>query len=261
MSHTPPLSLLVRKLNNNVALNDDEQQAVLELPHVVRDLKASAYIVRERDVLGHCAVLCRGFAFRHKLVEDGARQILSILLAGDALDLQQLFLDHADHNIQALTDVTVAMVPRAALRALAFDRPAVGRSLMVAMQIEAAISREWLVNVGRREARERIAHLLCEIAVRLNRQSRVAECGYELPMTQEQLGDALGLTSVHVNRMLRTLETDGLIIRRKRTIFIPDWTKLRRMAGFNPAYLHLDQQRAGAAGHGSTAENPISVPA
>ncbi len=244
LSTIPPLALLVSKLNSHVALAQDDERAILELPHVIRELRPSAYIAREGEAPGNCAVLCRGFAFRQKLVEDGARQILAVQFPGDALDLQQLFLDTADHNIQALTDVTVAMVPRKALRELLFDRPVVGQAMAVNIQVEGSISREWLVNVGRRDARARIAHLLCEVAVRLDRHDLAAEYGYELPMTQEQLGDALGLTSVHVNRMLRALEAEGLITRTKRTIFFPAWEKLRRVAGFNPAYLHLEQQKA-----------------
>ena len=107
--------------------------------------------------------------------------------------------------------------------------------------IDGSIFREWVMNVGRRDARSRIAHLLCEVARRLEAAGLIEEYGYELPMTQEQLGDATGLTPVHVNRVLMGLARDGLIERNKRFIGIPDWEALRRVGGFSETYLHLDQ--------------------
>jgi CRP-like cAMP-binding protein len=247
MPFAQPLGLLVRKLNNHVALGDDDKNALLDLPHTVRDLKATAYIVREGEVPGACAILLEGFAFRQKLVDDGARQILSIQIPGDALDMQHLFLDCADHNVQALTDVKVAMVPRAALRTIAMVRPTVAQAFATNQQVEASISREWLLNVGRRDARRRVAHLLCEVAIRLEGQLLVPDYGYELPMSQEQLGDATGLTAVHVNRTLMALEKEGLITRVKRRIHVPNWANLKRAAGFSTIYLHLGQQEIAAA--------------
>ena len=244
MSPNGPLALLVRKLNRHMPLDQRDQDALLALPHSVRELKAGAYIVREGDVPSHCATLLQGFAYRQKMLEDGARQILAVQIPGDALDLQHLYLDCADHNVQALSDVTLAMIPRLALHTLAAERPGIGRALSISIEVEASIAREWLVNLGRRDARKRIAHLLCEVAVRLEGQELVPQYGYELPMTQEQLGDAVGLTSVHVNRMLKKLETDGLITRSKRAISFPNWAVLQREAGFDPRYLHLRQQRA-----------------
>jgi CRP-like cAMP-binding protein len=238
-----PLALLGAKLSSRVPLDDVDLAALQALPHQLRDLRPSAYIVREGEVPTSCAVLCRGFAYRQKLVEDGARQILAIQLPGDLLDLQHLYLDCADHSVQALTEVTVAVIPSEAMRAIAEARPAVAHALAVDMQVEASIGREWLLNLGRRDARSRIAHLLCEVAVRLEGLDLVPTYGYELPMTQEQLGDATGLTPVHVNRMLRALEEEGLIVRTKRAISFPDWSTLRGVAGFNPNYLHLRPQR------------------
>src|SRR6185369_17655449 len=107
--------------------------------------------------------------------------------------------------------------------------------------IDASIFREWVVNVGRRDARSRVAHLLCEFERRLEVAGLAAEYDYELPMTQEQLADATGLTAVHINRVLMTLSHDGLIERHKRHIRIPEWEALRRVAGFSEVYLHLDQ--------------------
>ncbi|WP_225883153.1 Crp/Fnr family transcriptional regulator [Sphingomonas aliaeris] len=244
MRNVSALHLLVRKLEKHVALEEKDRRLILDLPHVIQPFRTFDYIIREGETPGACPVLISGFAFRQKLVESGGRQIISIQIPGDALDLQQLFLDYADHNVQALTDASIAMVPRLALRELAMQRPRIAHAFAVNNQVDASITREWLLNVGRRDARTRIAHLLCEVAVRLERQELVGDYGYELPMSQEQIGDATGLTSVHVNRMLRELENDGLITRNSRTIRFPNWPVLKQVADFNPLYLHVGQQSA-----------------
>jgi CRP-like cAMP-binding protein len=244
MSTIPALGLLTRKLNKHVPLSKRDTEALLNLPHTLRDLRAEAYIVREGEPPGPCAILISGFAFRQKVDSNGARQILSVQIPGEALDMQHLFLDCADHSVQALTNVSVAMVPRPALREIAMQRPNVAHAFAVSQQIEASIAREWLLNVGRRDARRAVADLICEVAVRLEGQDLISDYGYELPMSQEQLGDATGLTSIHINRTLRALENDGLITRSRRSIRFPDWLALKRAADFNSLYLHLGQQAA-----------------
>lgn len=242
MTDHSPLALLVRKLNSHVALDETDKRALLDLPHNVRYFKAASHIVREGERPGACAILLKGFAYRQKLVENGSRQIVSFHIPGDALDMQQLYLDCADHNVQVLTEADVAMIPRSALRAIARERPTVAQAFAISAQIDASIAREWLLNVGRRDARQRVAHLLCEIAVRMDGQVLSAGYEFELPMSQEQLGDATGLTPVHINRTLKCLEGEGLIKRTKRMVQFPDWAALRRLAEFNPLYLHLSQQ-------------------
>jgi CRP-like cAMP-binding protein len=248
MSNYSPLNLLVRKLNNHVALDDEDKAALIALPHVVRELSPASYIVREGETPSGCAVLLDGFAFRQKLAADGGRQILSVQIPGDALDMEHLFLDCADHNVQALTRVRIAVIPRAALRTIAMERPTIAHAFAVNNQVEAAITREWLLNVGRRDARTRLAHLLCEVATRLQGQDLVDDYGYELPMTQEQLADATALTNVHVNRTLKSLEDEGLIKRDRRAIRFPNWQALKAAAGFDPLYLHIGQQSAAGLG-------------
>jgi len=153
----------------------------------------------------------------------------------------------ADHNVQALTGCELACIPREAIRELILSHPRVGMAMWLDTLVDGSIFREWVVNVGRRDARSRIAHLLCEFARRLEAAGLAAEYRYELPMTQEQLADATGLTPVHVNRILMTLSRDGLIERKRRIVGIPDWEALRRVAGFSETYLHLDQVPRGAA--------------
>jgi CRP-like cAMP-binding protein len=240
-----PLELLVRNLQLRSHLPKKDRDAVLGLPFTLRTLEPATYTVREADPPEFCTVLVSGFAYRQKLTGDGARQILAIHIPGDALDFQNLFLDVSDHSIQMLTRGEVAFVPRSAMQDLARSRAAVGHAILVKILVEASIFREWVLNVGRRNSRSRLAHVLCELGVRLEAEGLADEYGYELPMTQEQLADALGLTPVHVNRTLKTLEAEGLIQRTKRNISFPDWNRLRTIADFNQRYLHLEPQLSG----------------
>ncbi len=238
-----PLHLLVRKLRAHCALDDAAAAAVLDLPFKLRLVSAQSYLVREGDAPLRCAVLLSGYAFRHKLTGDGMRQILALHIPGDAVDFQNMFLDQADHNVQMLTRGEVAEIPRGALEALVTSHPGVGRAVLVATLVEAATLREWVLNIGRRDSRTRIAHLLCEFAVRLMAQDLQPDGAYELPMTQEQLADATGLTPVHVNRVLKALAADGLIERDRRSIRFPDWQKIRDVGDFDARYLHFRDEQ------------------
>ena len=163
---------------------------------------------------------------------------MSFHLPGDLLDLQHLLLPRADHNLETITPATIASVPAAALLRLSKERPMVGEALWRDSLIDASIFREWVLNVGRRDAKGRIAHMLCEFAVRREKAGLGAPERFELPMTQAEIADATGLTSIHVNRMLQALAEDGAIARTRRLIEITDWERLRRIADFHAAYLH-----------------------
>lgn len=233
------LKLIIRKLEASGKIKDEDVQAFLALPFTIRNLPAGSYLVREGEPPRICSFMLTGFAYRHKLVGDGGRQIVSLHIPGEAIDLQSLYLDCADHNAQTLTQATVAVVPMAAIRQLLAERPGIARAILLDMLVEASVLREWIANIGRRDARSRLAHLLCEFASRLDAQG-LESGSYELPLTQEQLGDVLGLTSVHVNRSIRALEAEGLVSRHKRMVTFPDITRLREVGDFNPLYLHLD---------------------
>lgn len=238
------LAPMVRKLELWRPLGDDERAAILELPHTIRDLKAHQYIVWDGDRPQHSCLLLSGFAFRHKLAGDGSRQILSIHMRGDILDLQNSLLGTADHNVQMITDGSLALIPTQAIVDLAFGYPAVGLAMWYETLVDGSIFREWILNVGRRDAFTAIAHLLCEFAMRAEVAGIGDSTGYDLPLSQEQLADAVGLTSVHVNRTLMRLEDEGHIRRNRRHIQIDDWQSLAKVADFEPRYLHL---RNGAA--------------
>ncbi|MEG3174366.1 Crp/Fnr family transcriptional regulator [Sphingomonas sp. ZB1N12] len=213
------------------------------MPFSIKSLSHNSYILREMDIAKNSCILLSGFAFRSKVVGDGGRQILSVHVPGDMLDLQHAFLGVADHSIQMLTAGDVAYLPAEAVRDLAFAYPAIGRAMWLETLVEGSIFREWIANIGRRNAKTRVAHLLCEIAVRLQSAGLMTGNRYELAMTQEQIGDATGLTTVHVNRTFQTLHKEGLIARDKRTIQIMDWNALSAVGDFSPSYLHLDNPK------------------
>jgi CRP-like cAMP-binding protein len=238
-----PLQPLIRALRVRSSLDDDALQALQALPYKVRHLESSTYILREGDFPESCAILLDGFAYRQKLTGEGARQILALHIAGEPLDFQHLFLNVADHSIQMLTYGAVAMIPRKAMQGLVLCNPAIAGAVVTSVLVDSSISREWVLNVGRRDARSRIAHLLCEFGIRMKSLGLAGPDACELPITQEQLADATGLTTVHVNRTLKALEAAGLIARSKRTIAFPDWERLRDAGDFNSRYLHLDVQQ------------------
>jgi CRP-like cAMP-binding protein len=237
----PSLRLLADKLGLWAPLDDDHRAAIIGLPHVVRTLRAGEFIVREEDRPRHSCLLLSGFAARHKLAGNGARQILALHIAGDLIDLHQSMPTRADHNIQALGAVSLAYVPLDAIRALAARYPAVGQAMWLETLVEAATLREWMLNIGRRDARTRTAHLLCEIGIRLRMAGLGERDLFNLPFTQEQMADALALTNVHVSRMLALLAAEGLIERHNRRLTILDFARLATVGDFDPRYLHLER--------------------
>jgi len=240
----PTLQPMVRKLALWHSFDRDDIAALLALPHTLRSLKAGQLVAWDGDRPQHSCLLLSGFAFRHKIAGNGGRQILSIHMRGDVIDLHNAVLRIADHNIQMLTAGELAMIPSDAIHDIAAQRPNVAAAFWYETLVDGSVFREWLVNIGRRDARTRIAHLLCELALRQEVAGLGDRLTYEMPMTQEQLSDAVGLTPVHVNRMLMALGVDGLIARNHRSITILDWAALAKAGDFEPRYLHFDGRAA-----------------
>ena len=252
-SSNHPLAPMVRKLSLWSQLSEEDLAAVYALPFTVRKLETAQYLVWDGDKPQYSCLLMSGFAFRHKHAGNGGRQIMSIHMKGDIVDLQNSLLGIADHNVQMLTAGEVAMIAVEHMREIAFSHPTIGMAMWYETLVEGSIFREWVLNLGRRDARTRIAHLLCEFALRLETAGIGQQSGYELPITQEQLADAVALTSVHVNRTLMKLEQAGLITRNRRTITVVNWEKLMAEADFDPRYLHLKE------GAGAVASEPATV--
>jgi CRP-like cAMP-binding protein len=239
-----PHDRLVGAISRYAVLNDTDRACILALAIETKDIAPTKYLVREGQRPERCALILEGFSFRQKLTTGGQRAIVALQVPGDFTDLQNLYLNDSDHDVLALTSLRVAVIAIEDLQRLSVTRPAINKALWICGLVESSTFREWLLNIGRRDARGRVGHLLCEISARLEAAGLARELTYELPMTQEQLGDALGLTAVHINRVLKALEKDGLIQRRKRQITIADWRQLRHAADFNDRYLHVQQSAA-----------------
>jgi CRP-like cAMP-binding protein len=201
---------------------------------------ARQIIVRQQTPLTQCTLLLDGFIERYKDTPEGRRQILAIHVPGDFVDLHSYPLKRLEHSVAALTDVTVALFPHPAIRALTERSATLTELLWRSTLIDAAINREWIVSVGARSAVVRLAHLFCEMYVRLERIGMASERTFSLPLTQVDLADATGLTAVHANRMLRQLREQGLVAFRQGVVEIMDWDGLRRFADFDTGYLFFN---------------------
>ena len=238
MTDVHALGPLARRWSRHSDLSADDQAAILSLPFTRRKYGREGYIAREGQETSECCVVLRGMAFRQKLLREGSRQIISFHIPSEFVDLQNGLLEVADHNVQSLNGTEIAAIPRQTLLALADDRPAVRKAMWIDTLIDASIFREWVVNVGRRDSRARIAHLLCELIVRMKTVGLGGEDRMDFPITQEQLADATGLTAVHTNRTLQSLRRDGLIRLDSRSLSVLDWDQLREVGEFDELYLH-----------------------
>jgi CRP-like cAMP-binding protein len=231
---------LVRKLRTNNELADDDIAAIERLPFTREELPPNTFIAREGDRPSRCCLLVDGFLFRAKTTEGGKRQILSFHVPGDIPDLQSLHLHVSDHDLASLNQVTVGFIPHEVLHTVTRERPRIAGALWRETLVDAALFRDWIVNVGRRPAPQRMAHLLAELARRLEAVGLMKDYQAFLPLTQVHLADALGLTSVHVNRVLQELRKDGVVDLKDRVLRFSDAERLETMAGFDPLYLHQD---------------------
>lgn len=232
-----PFGPIVDRLTASRPLSDSDCAAISALPHILKTLAPDQYLITEGERPTQVCLLRSGFMYRQKVVGDDARQILAIHVPGDWVDLQNALLDTADHSVQALTVAQVVLIPREAVITLAAAHPNVALAMWRETLIDAAIMRQWAANIGRRPALGRLAHLLCELLLRLRAVGQGGN-SYEIPMSQEQLADCTGMTAIHLNRMLMSLERAGTIARRGRSVSVLNWNELARMGNFNPAYLH-----------------------
>jgi CRP-like cAMP-binding protein len=232
------LGPMIRKLDRLSDLTEQDRLAIRALPFTLNALPAHQILVRAGDRVTRCCLLVSGFAARQKVTREGRRQIVSFHVPGDILDLQHMLLPRADHNVETITQARVAWIAHDDIRRLAEQHPRVGEALWRDTLIDGAVFREWVVNVGRRDARTRIAHMLCEFAARSVAAGVAMPARFDLPMSQDQIADATGLTPVHVNRTLRALEEEGVIARDRRSYRIADWGRMRAVADFVPDYLH-----------------------
>jgi CRP-like cAMP-binding protein len=232
---------LIRKIESVFTLTAEERQALEKLPMQLAVIKDDQDIVREGDRPTRSCLILSGFACTYKVTAEGKRQITAFSIPGDIPDLQSLHLKALDSSLGTLTTCRVGFITHDDLRDLCIRYPRITAALWRETLIDAAVFREWMLNIGQREAYNRIAHLFCEMLVRLKAVGLAEDHACDLPITQAELADALGITTVHVNRVLQQMRTNGLIVTQGTWLTIPDWDRMKEVGEFNPGYLQLEQ--------------------
>lgn len=221
-------------------MSSEERQALLNLPLQVKSLRADQDVVREGARPSRCFMLAEGFAASCKTSGSGRRQIIGVHVPGDIPDLQSLHLGVLDNSVVTVTPCLVGFIYHDDLRSLCDRHPRLGAAFWRMTLTDAALYREWMVSLGQRSAHARLAHLLCELLTRLDVVGLARDRTCNLPLTQVEMGDMLGLSTVHVNRTLRELRAAGLIALEKGQLAVLDWPGLTRAGDFDPAYLHME---------------------
>lgn len=237
-------SAFIRRLRKLTPLDDLQIGAVADLMVDEQKFAAERHLFSEGDQPEWTHILLDGWAARVKLLPDGRRHFAAILVAGDICDVDGLLVRRYDYGVMALTPCSVARVNRQALLALCDAHPAIARAFTWLTFVDNAIINEASVSLARRTAAQRLAHFFCELVQRLDFIDRAQPTGFNCPLSQEKLADALGLTGVHVNRTLRELRTSGLAALSGGAVRLLDPAGLRRLANFSPAYLHLEGMRS-----------------
>lgn len=230
------------KLRARDEVSPEEEKTIRSVVGNPRDVPADTTMIRAEETLEESTLLLDGIACRYKDLRNGERQITELHVAGDFLDLHSFTLKRLDHNVMALTPCRIGSVRHEDLRRITEELPHLTRLYWFGTNLDAAIHREWELTLGRRPAIARVAHLLCELHVRLGLVGLTEGTSYRLDLTQTDLAECLGLTSVHVNRMLRELRERGLAEFKQGMVTILALEPLQRLAEFNPSYLYLERR-------------------
>jgi CRP-like cAMP-binding protein len=232
-------SKLVARLRAIASLSDSEAAFIESLPMKLQNLPDGHDLVRQGDDVDQCCMLVDGYLFRHKIGAEGKRQIVSWHVPGDIPDLYSLHLNPMDHNITTLGPAVVAFIPHEPFHEIMHRSPALTHIFWRETLVDASLFREWVVNIGKREALARIAHMLCELVVRLQVVGLFKEDRFAFPASQTDIADATGITPVHANRMIQQLRGKGLIEWEGASIRVLDFAALQALAEFDDSYLHL----------------------
>lgn len=233
---------LLLKLRARDQVSEAEEATLREALGQIKDFAADQVVIRAFQDLSVSVLLLDGFMCRFKDLRDGGRQISELHVPGDFVDLHGFTLKSLDHNIGTLTPCRIAEFPHERLKAITEEHPHLTRLLWLSTNIDAAIHREWELSLGRRSALSRLAHLFCELHLRLDVIGFTDGLTYHLPLTQADLAECLGLTSVHINRTLKELRETGVVEFRGGRVSINDWPRLREIAEFDPRYLNLERK-------------------
>ena len=234
-----PHSRLTTRLDRVVGLSEKDQALINALPFTVQNFAPDQVLVQAGDEASQCWLLLDGFLYRHKETTEGRRQILSIYVPGDIPDLGSLYLERSDHTLSAMGPAVAAHVPHRALSDMMQASATLSRALQRETLVDAAIFREWILNIGTRQAVARVAHLLCELTMRMQVVGLARDRSFNLPMSQADIGEATGISSVHANRVIQELRARQAIEWRSKALKILDWQMLVSLADFSPSYLHL----------------------
>jgi CRP-like cAMP-binding protein len=234
------ITSLLRKIDPIDLLSEADKHALLQLPMQIIQLRPGQDIVRQGDRPNRSCLLVDGFASASKLTGEGNRQITSLYISGDIPDLQSLHLRVMDITFTTMTDCKVGFIAHEVLREICASFPVLGAALWRTTLVDAAIYREWVANVGQRQAHTRMAHLLCEMVARFRAIGLAPDHACDLPMTQADIGDAIGISVVHVNRIMGRLREEGLIFFKNKKLKVLDWPALVAAGDFDAAYLHLE---------------------
>ena len=234
----------VQKLSGLADLTADDAAALENLTSHPHRYVARQDLIREGDEPGPMFVVLEGWVCRYKILPTGTRQIMAFLMPGDACDLHIKLLEQMDHSIQAITTAAVATVTRDQMQVMMRDHPNVASAMYTAQLIDEGVMRAWIVSMGRRSASERVAHLICELYLRARSIGLTGEGEFALPLSQAVLADALGMTTVHINRVLKELRLAGAMTVKRGSVTMLDPVKLVQIAGFDENYLHRRLRRA-----------------
>jgi len=231
-------SLLAKKLVTFVPLTTQERRCLTELQSKTVRVKRGKQLVKEGQGGHRAFILQDGWACSYKDLPNGSRQIISFPIAGDCVGLRSVLLRTADHSFEALTDAVVSPVDGSQMLRTFSDFPRLGAAILWATSRDEAMVVEHLVSVGRRSAIERTAHFFMELAERLNLIGLANGTEFDCPLNQYVLADALGLSAIHINRVLRQLRERDLLTVQRGTVTIHDLNELRKLAGFQGGYLN-----------------------
>lgn len=236
---TNPIRLALAKLETQSRITPDEAAAFLAVEGVRHHIPLGTEFVARGKEASSVSVVVEGLAARTELSKKGARQISAFFVAGDIPDLYSLTRPVAVWSLHALTNCTIYRMPRAAIAQLAVEYPGLMEAFWRYTVSNAIVAAEWVTNIGVRPATQRVGHLLCELAVKLGQQAE-GQVSFHLPVTQNILAEAAGISTVHVNRTLGTLRHQNLAKFDHFTVTIPDWRALAEWAEFDDSYLNAE---------------------
>ncbi|EQB01098.1 CRP-like cAMP-binding protein [Sphingobium wenxiniae] len=241
-SRHPALRLFLRRLQQRSILNEEEQAAILSIKGRQAEIEPHRDIIRPGELTDFSCLIVSGFAARFGQLDNGHRQITAIHIAGDMCDLYSLMLPKVEWALQALSArLAILKVAHRDLLDLVHAYPGIAEAFWRDCVADGSITSQWVVNIGRRDARMRTAHLFCEIGVRMERAGLGRRTAFPLSAVQTQLADALGMTPVHMNRIIRGLRRDNLLIIQGRDVQVPDWDRLAAAGSFDGGYLAMDE--------------------